>query len=42
MARAAVGKQIDDEVRVQTPTGTHNWYIIAIHYQRTKSVPEKV
>ncbi|MFC0445980.1 transcription elongation factor GreB [Pseudidiomarina halophila] len=37
MARAAIGKQVDDEVKVQTPTGTHVWYITAICYQRTKS-----
>ncbi|MDN7134235.1 transcription elongation factor GreB [Pseudidiomarina terrestris] len=36
MARAAIGKQLDDEVRVTTPTGTHEWFITAIHYQRTK------
>lgn len=37
MARAAIGKQVDDEVKVHTPTGTHIWYITAIGYQRTKS-----
>ncbi|WP_173920090.1 transcription elongation factor GreB [Pseudidiomarina piscicola] len=36
MARAALGKQLDDEVRVTTPSGVHHWYITAIRYQRTK------
>lgn len=33
MARALIGKQVDDEVRVQTPSGLKEWYINAIQYQ---------
>ncbi|WP_258239787.1 transcription elongation factor GreB [Pseudidiomarina homiensis] len=37
MARAAIGKQIDDELSVNTPTGRHNWFITAINYELTRS-----
>jgi transcription elongation factor GreB len=32
LARALVGKQLDAEVRVQTPTGETCWYVISIEY----------
>lgn len=32
LARALVGKGLDAEVRVQTPTGDKFWYIVAIDY----------
>ncbi|CAH0239822.1 Transcription elongation factor GreB [Pseudomonas sp. Bi70] len=32
LARALVGKGLDAEVRVQTPTGDKYWYIVAIDY----------
>lgn len=32
LARALVGKSLDAEVRVQTPTGDKYWYIVAIDY----------
>nr|WP_288465726.1 transcription elongation factor GreB [uncultured Pseudomonas sp.] len=32
LARALVGKGLDAEVRVQTPTGEKYWYIVAIDY----------
>ncbi|SHM81688.1 transcription elongation factor GreB [Phytopseudomonas punonensis] len=32
LARALIGKGLDAEVRVQTPTGDKYWYIIAIDY----------
>ena len=33
MARALIGKQVDDEVLVQTPSGSKEWYINKIQYQ---------
>ncbi|MDG6777814.1 transcription elongation factor GreB [Thiomicrorhabdus sp. zzn3] len=33
MARALIGKEVDDEVTVQTPEGKKIWYINAIQYQ---------
>lgn len=33
MARACLGKQVDDEVIVQTPTGKKTWYVLKIDYQ---------
>lgn len=33
MARALIGKEVDDEVVVQTPEGKKIWYINAIQYQ---------
>ncbi|MDX1706146.1 transcription elongation factor GreB [Pseudidiomarina sp.] len=33
MARAALGKQVDDEVRVNTPGGTKTWFITEINYE---------
>lgn len=32
LARALLGKTLDEEVSVQTPTGLHRWYIIDIKY----------
>lgn len=32
LARALIGKGLDAEVRVQTPTGDKYWYIVAIDY----------
>lgn len=33
MAKACLGKSVDDEVQVQTPTGMKHWYINSISYQ---------
>ena len=33
MARALIGKQVNDEVRVLTPSGEKEWYINKIQYQ---------
>ncbi|MCE9686119.1 transcription elongation factor GreB [Shewanella sp. AS16] len=33
MARALIGKQVDDEVVVQTPSGPREWYINLIRYR---------
>ena len=33
MARALIGKQVDDEVKVHTPGGIKMWYINRIQYQ---------
>ncbi|MCQ2029929.1 transcription elongation factor GreB [Stutzerimonas zhaodongensis] len=32
LARALIGKPLDAEVQVQTPTGAKTWYIVAIEY----------
>lgn len=32
LARALIGKALDAEVVVQTPTGPHHWFIMAIDY----------
>ncbi|MDF0534647.1 transcription elongation factor GreB [Shewanella sp. A32] len=40
MARALIGKQVDDEVRVQTPSGLKEWYVNAIQYQPFKPEEE--
>lgn len=32
MAKACLGKSVDDEVQVQTPSGRKTWYIIGISY----------
>lgn len=34
IAKACLGKSIDDEVTVHTPTGVKTWYITAIDYQQ--------
>ncbi|WP_394202654.1 transcription elongation factor GreB [Shewanella waksmanii] len=33
MARALIGKQVDDEVVVKTPSGSKEWYVNKIQYQ---------
>jgi transcription elongation factor GreB len=33
MARALIGKQVDDDVFVKTPSGTKEWWINLIQYQ---------
>ena len=33
MARALLGKQVDDEVIVHTPAGAKEWYVNAVRYQ---------
>ncbi|WP_457676838.1 transcription elongation factor GreB [Thiolapillus sp.] len=37
MARALLGKEVDDEVLVQTPSGQTRWYVNAIHYEDESS-----
>ncbi len=32
IAKACLGKAVDDEVQVHTPNGVNNWYIIKIKY----------
>ncbi|MBF7730852.1 transcription elongation factor GreB [Pseudomonas sp. N040] len=32
LARALIGKALDAEIRVQTPTGEQCWYLVAIEY----------
>lgn len=34
MARALLGKQVDDEVEVMTPSGKKLWYINSIRYEK--------
>ncbi len=34
MAKACLGKSVDDEIKVQTPNGMKLWYIIHIEYQQ--------
>lgn len=33
MAHALIGKEVDDEITVETPLGKQNWFINAIQYQ---------
>jgi len=35
MARALIGKQVDDEVIVKTPTGDRLWFVNKIYYKKT-------
>ena len=35
MAKALIGKSVDDEVQVQTPEGPQQWFINAITYKAT-------
>ena len=37
MARALLGKQVDDEAEVMTPAGKKRWYINAIRYEQPES-----
>lgn len=34
MAKACLGKSVDDEIQVHTPTGEKTWYISEIFYQK--------
>ncbi|GGI77954.1 transcription elongation factor GreB [Shewanella hanedai] len=36
MARALIGKQVDDEVTVTTPSGSKEWYVNKIQYKAFK------
>lgn len=38
MAKACLGKSVDDEVTVQTPNGEMHWYIINIEYNTNSGV----
>ncbi len=38
MARALLGKQVDDEVDVVTPSGKKQWYINRIRYEQPENV----
>ena len=37
MARALLGKEVDDEIEVHTPSGKKLWYINTIRYEKTES-----
>lgn len=37
MARALLGKQVDDEVEVVTPSGKKSWYVNAIRYEKLEN-----
>lgn len=37
MARALLGKQVDDEAEVLTPSGKKRWYINAIRYEQPEN-----
>lgn len=37
MARALLGKEVDDEIEVHTPSGKKLWYINTIHYEKTEN-----
>ena len=37
MARALLGKEVDDEILVRTPKGQARWYVNAIHYEKDSS-----
>jgi transcription elongation factor GreB len=34
LARALLGKQVDDEIRAQTPSGIKNYFVSAIYYKK--------
>ncbi|CAI3126178.1 transcription elongation factor GreB [Acinetobacter calcoaceticus] len=40
MARALLGKEVDDEIEVHTPSGKKLWYINTIRYEKSEN-PEK-
>jgi len=40
MARALIGKQVDDDVIVQTPSGAKEWFINKIQYQAFDLSPD--
>lgn len=33
MAKALMGKSLDDEINVETPSGKHSYYIVAVSYK---------
>lgn len=37
MARALLGKEVDDEIEVHTPSGKRLWYINTIRYEKTEN-----
>lgn len=37
MARALLGKEVDDEIGVHTPSGKKLWYINTIRYEKTEN-----
>lgn len=37
LAKALMGKRVDDEAVVQSPTGANSWYIVDISYQAPSS-----
>ncbi|MEB6625325.1 transcription elongation factor GreB [Acinetobacter pittii] len=37
MARALLGKEVDDEIEVHTPSGKKLWYIDTIRYEKTEN-----
>ncbi|MBJ8435744.1 transcription elongation factor GreB [Acinetobacter lactucae] len=38
MARALLGKEVDDEIEVHTPSGKKLWYIKTIRYEKTENL----
>ena len=34
LAKACLGKEVDDEIRVQTPSGLKIWYLMSITYEK--------
>ncbi len=37
MARALLGKQVDDEAKVSTPSGEKRWYVNEIRYEKLEN-----
>ena len=37
MARALLGKSVDDEAEVMTPSGKKLWFINSIHYEKPEN-----
>jgi transcription elongation factor GreB len=37
LGKALLGKRLDDEVRVETPSGLHQYEIVAVNYDPTES-----
>ncbi len=40
LAKALLGKGVDEEVEVRTPAGVREWWLLAIHYQQPEASPE--
>ena len=40
MAKACLGKSVDDEVSVQTPSGDMHWYIVNIEYNVEEDIED--